>query len=99
MKPLTMFVAASATATVTSVRMKSFFGHTMTMRAATMETEDIAFVSDIKGVWRRRETCLMSSVPRKVAIRKIRRFTTTSAWETSTTSVSPALVQASLGGA
>jgi hypothetical protein len=50
MKPLTMLVNAKATAMVASVKMNSFDVSDITIRAATKETDEIAFVSDIKGV-------------------------------------------------
>ena len=59
-KPLTMLVAASAIATLTSKRTKSFFGSESTMSPATIETEEIAFVSAMSGVCKSRETCRMS---------------------------------------
>ena len=83
MKPLTMLVVASATATSTSTRMKSFFGSERTIRAAIMETEDIAFVKAINGVCSSLETCRISSVPRNVASMKMRRFTMRSDWAAS----------------
>jgi hypothetical protein len=45
-----MFVNASATPTVATVRMKVLVVSDITIKAATKETDEIAFVSDIRGV-------------------------------------------------
>ncbi len=83
-KPLTMFVAARATATETRSVMKSFFGFARTIKPATMETDEMALVIAISGVWSNLDTWRMSSVPRKVARIKIRRFTARSVCAVST---------------
>ena len=78
-KPLTMFVNASATPTVAKVRMNVFVVSDNTMRAATKETDEIAFVKDIRGVCKSRDTCRISSTPRKVESMKMIKFTGRSA--------------------
>ena len=50
MKPLTILVAASASATVAKSKTRPSFGSDMTIKAATMDTEEMALVSAIKGV-------------------------------------------------
>jgi hypothetical protein len=74
-KPLTMFVKARAVATIASVEMNWSVVSESTIKAATKDTEEIAFVSDIKGVCRRRDTWRISSIPRDVDRIKMSRFT------------------------
>jgi len=57
------------------LRMKLFLACAITISAATTETEEIALVSDIKGVCSNLETWRISSNPKKLDIRKIRRLT------------------------
>jgi len=78
MKPLTIFVNASATAIVVNAKMKPLEDSDMTISAAIIETEEIALVNAMRGVCSSLDTCLINSIPRNVARTKIRRLITKS---------------------
>ena len=52
----------------------------ITISAAIIETEEIALVRAMSGVWSSLVTCRMSSTPRKVAMTKTSRLVTRS-WD------------------
>src|SRR5437879_6926260 len=67
MKPLTMFVIEANNATAPRIRMVSGWSAPVTTIEPTTAIADIAFVSDISGVWRSRQTRPIQPSPVNVA--------------------------------
>ncbi len=70
-----MFVKARPTPTTASESTIVFVVSDITIKAAINETEEIAFVKDINGVWSRRETWLIRPMPRNVDMTNISKLT------------------------